>query len=68
MPKLINDTAERVKDKMNTHSLQGFINYGKNDMVHKYGNIMHNTTLLYMSAKSMRGITNFDTRQVALPP
>ena len=27
MPKLINDTPERVKDKINTHSLQGFINY-----------------------------------------
>ena len=31
--KLINDTPERVKDKINTHSLQGFINYGKNDMI-----------------------------------
>ena len=39
LPKLINDTPERVKDKINTHSLQGFINYGKNDMIHKYGNI-----------------------------
>ena len=37
--KLINDTPERVKDNINTHSLQGFINYGKNDMIHKYGNI-----------------------------
>ena len=35
LPKLINDTPERVKDKINTHSLQGFINYGKNDMIHK---------------------------------
>ncbi len=39
LPKLINDTPERVKDKINTHSLQGFINYRKNDMIHKYGNI-----------------------------
>ena len=39
LPKLINDTPERVKDKINTHCLQGFINYGKNDMIHKYGNI-----------------------------
>ena len=36
--KLINDTPERVKDKINTHSLQSFINYGKNDTIHKYGN------------------------------
>ena len=35
LPKLINDTPERVKDKINTHSLQGFIYYGKNDMIHK---------------------------------
>ena len=36
LPKLMNDTPKRVKDKINTHSLQGFINYGKNDMIHKY--------------------------------
>ena len=35
----MNDTPKRVKDKINTHSLQGFINYGKNDMIHKYSNI-----------------------------
>ncbi len=35
LPKLINDTHETVKDRINTHSLQGFINYGKNDMIHK---------------------------------
>ena len=29
LPKLINDTPKRVKDKINTHSLKGFINYGK---------------------------------------
>ena len=39
LPKLINDTPERVKDKINTHSLQGFINYSKNDIIHKYSNI-----------------------------
>ena len=39
LPKLINDTPKRVKDKINTHSLKGFINYGKNDMIHKYSNI-----------------------------
>ena len=39
LPKLINDTPKRVKDKVNTHSLKGFINYGKNDMIHKYSNI-----------------------------
>ena len=35
----MNDTPKRVKDKINTHSLQGFLNYGKNDMIHKYSNI-----------------------------
>ena len=39
LQKLMNDTPKRVKDKINTHSLQGFINYGKNDMIHKYSNI-----------------------------
>ena len=39
LPKLINDTPERVKDKIKTNSLQSFINYGKNDMIHKYSNI-----------------------------
>ena len=39
LPKCMNDTPKRVKDKINTHSLQGFINYGKNDMIHKYCNI-----------------------------
>ena len=39
LPKLMNDTPKRVKDMINTHSLQGFINYGKNDMIHKYSNI-----------------------------
>ena len=39
MPKLINDTPERVKDMINTHSLQGFTNYCKSDMIHKYGNM-----------------------------
>ena len=35
----LNDTPKRVKDKINKHSLKGFINYGKNDMIHKYSNI-----------------------------
>ena len=39
LPTLINDTPKRVKDKINTHSLKGFINYGRNDMTHKYSNI-----------------------------
>ena len=39
LPKLINDTPKIVKDKINTHSLQGFINYGTHDMIHKYSNI-----------------------------
>ena len=32
-------TYKRVKDKINTHSFQGFINYSKNDIMHKYSNI-----------------------------
>ena len=58
LPKLINDTPERVKDKINTHSLQGFINYGKNDMIHKYGNIciIQHCYRAYMSAKSITSI------------
>ena len=38
LPKLIDDTPERVKYKINKHSLKGFINYRKNDMIHKYRN------------------------------
>ena len=41
LPKLMNDTPKRVKDKINTHSLKGLINYGKNDMIHKYSIIQH---------------------------
>ena len=57
LPKLMNYTPKRVTYKINTHSLQGFINYGKHDMIHKYSNIMHYSTLLYMSAKSITSIT-----------
>ena len=39
LPKLINDTPQIVKYEINTHSLQGFINYGTNDMIYRYNNI-----------------------------
>ena len=54
LPKLINDTPKRVKDKINTHSLKGFINYGKNDMIHKYTVVPATSGHLRFGAKVAR--------------
>ena len=51
LPNTINNTSQRVKDKLYTHSLQGFINYAKYHIIQNYKNtctIIYCYTCTYM--------------------
>ena len=46
LPNSINNTSQSVKDKLHTHSLQGFINYAKYRIIQNYKNTCTLITLL----------------------
>ena len=51
LPNTINNTSQSVKDKLYTHSLQGFINYAKYHIIQNYknmGTIINCDTCTYM--------------------